>query len=269
MDDNTSRFQYIDTVIRVIENHNSHYGNKMLVKLLLSIDRGKAFVEAKETIDYAIERVHAQDDSVLVGIDFSGNFQAGRFVDFVSLLEKARAAGLKITVHVAESMELSGLTAVKSDNKDFIDDDSSKFTIMGGKGSRNNNDDEDNDDETSVIFNFRPDRMGHAIFLGKKHWNTLINRMKEDKAIPIEICPTSNFYTTGVRSYSDLPHVRKLIDLGYPISINTDDAGLFMTSLTQEFVHVKQSFGLTIQDMYDLSGKYVVDNNICNDRLHD
>jgi adenosine deaminase len=92
--------EYTDLVTSVIEAHNLRHSDSMTVRLLLSIDRSKSIDENAETLDIAV-RVSSRD-SVVIGVDFSGNPHNGRFDDFVSMLRICRDAGLFITVHAAE-----------------------------------------------------------------------------------------------------------------------------------------------------------------------
>jgi adenosine deaminase len=80
--------------------HNKHYGDRMLVRLLISIDRSKSFQENEETIELALG-VRTRSD-VVVGIDLSGNPLKESFVNFLTLLERCRNMGMFITVHTAE-----------------------------------------------------------------------------------------------------------------------------------------------------------------------
>jgi adenosine deaminase len=92
--------EYCELVTSVIEAHNLRHGDTMTVRLLLSIDRSKSIDENAETLEIAVRMLSR--DSVVVGVDFSGNPHSGRFDDFVSMLRICRDAGLFITVHAAE-----------------------------------------------------------------------------------------------------------------------------------------------------------------------
>ena len=71
----------------------------------------------------------------------------------------------------------------------------------------------------------------------------------------IEICPTTSYYLLGLKSFSDHPHIRKLIKHSYPFSINTDDSGLFSTSLTKEITHMFDAIDdLTIFQLLEMEG---------------
>jgi adenosine deaminase len=69
--------------------------------------------------------------------------------------------------------------------------------------------------------------------------------------IPVECCPTSNVMTLELAKYfhGDLvhglkchPRLKSWIDNGYPISINTDDPGIFNTDSTNELVLLADAF---------------------------
>lgn len=63
-----------------------------------------------------------------------------------------------------------------------------------------------------------------------------------DENISIEACPSSNLCVGGFRRYDNLPLMR-LIDKKIPISINTDDKGVFSTSIEQEYALIALSMG--------------------------
>ena len=83
----------------------------------------------------------------------------------------------------------------------------------------------------------------------------MLEMHNKHEAPAIEICPTSNLITLGLKSYSQHPHIKKWLDLNYPISLNTDDRGVFNTTLTQELLHVQKSMGLDIADIVKILGK--------------
>jgi adenosine deaminase len=87
-------------LVSTIEMHNKHYGDRMLVRLLISIDRSKSVEENEETVELALG-VRTRSD-VVVGIDLSGNPLKESFVNFLPLLERCRNMGMSITVHTAE-----------------------------------------------------------------------------------------------------------------------------------------------------------------------
>lgn len=78
---------------------------------------------------------------------------------------------------------------------------------------------------------------------------------KKGQAVPIEICPTSNLITLGHDSYDDHPFLSQWLAVDYPISINTDDRGIFNTSLTLELLRVKDDLGVGLADLVQIMGK--------------
>ncbi|CAG9839468.1 unnamed protein product [Diabrotica balteata] len=130
------------------------------------------------------------------------------------LFEKARQAGLKTAIHCAE---------VK------------------------------NDEEVSKILKFGPDRIGHGIFLHPHHGGSQENwDLYCEKKIPLECCLTSNVLSESVEHYGE-HHIQKWIDLRLPFSINTDDKGVFATTLSKEYEHVLRHFKLTPQELWNIS----------------
>ena len=76
---------------------------------------------------------------------------------------------------------------------------------------------------------------------GDKHWLALVGEMQgllrqrlEKQRICIEANPTSNLLIGGYAAYEELPY-EKLVAEGLSVSLNTDDPGLFATSLAAEY----------------------------------
>jgi len=83
------------------------------------------------------------------------------------------------------------------------------------------------------------ERIGHGI---RAVDDPELMRHLRDEQIPLEISITSNVRTGAVGSYGHHP-VRKLFDAGVPITLNTDDPGVFDTDLTQEYTIASDMFG--------------------------
>jgi aminodeoxyfutalosine deaminase len=71
----------------------------------------------------------------------------------------------------------------------------------------------------------------------------LMRRLREEQ-IPLEICITSNLKTGAVGSLTSHP-VKRLFDAGIPITLNTDDPGVFETDLAREFGLARRVFGFS------------------------
>lgn len=60
------------------------------------------------------------------------------------------------------------------------------------------------------------------------------------RGIGIEVNPTSNLLVGHYHDFSQLPY-RALVDAGLRVSINTDDPGVFGTSLPAEFARLRRA----------------------------
>eukprot|EP01042_Synura_sphagnicola_P022860 gene22860-29134_t len=106
---------YLQLVVQTIAEYNKKTidedevttTEKMLVKLVISMDRSKKFVDAEEILSLVERYRHYEDQQVIVGVDFSGNPLGGRFQDFAPVFTEARKLNLNITVHTAELSSLS------------------------------------------------------------------------------------------------------------------------------------------------------------------
>ena len=114
------------------------------------------------------------------------------------------------------------------------------FTIHAGEAS--------GADSVYDAIRFGAKRIGHGVRSIEDP--SLINLIKE-KDITLEICPTSNICTSVYDKISDIP-IKKFIDVGINITINTDDPVICNTTLKDEIDLVKNNFGLTNEDLVKL-----------------
>ena len=112
------------------------------------------------------------------------------------------------------------------------------FTVHAGEAGSH----ADIDDAIS----FGASRIGHGI-KAITNFDTMENLKK--KNIPLEICFTSNVNTKAVQSYMDHP-IKRLIDSGVEITINTDNRTVSDTTLSKEYAKLSKYFGFDIQDFY-------------------
>lgn len=91
------------------------------------------------------------------------------------------------------------------------------------------------------------ERVGHGI---RAVEDPVLMRYLSDHQIPLEVCPTSNVCTGAVSSIASHP-VRQLYDAGIPITIGTDDPGLFRCNLSGEYECLKK-LGLGPRALQDI-----------------
>lgn len=89
------------------------------------------------------------------------------------------------------------------------------------------------------------------------HGHRIIDDLKlcqlaKEKQILLEICPTSNVQCQTVSSYPKHP-VKKLYELGVPVSINTDNMTLAGVHLEDEYRHCINEMGFTKKDLIQMN----------------
>lgn len=128
---------------------------------------------------------------------------------FAPLFEKAKKSGLHITVH-------SGEADVP---------DAAQFVL-------------------NAINYLGAERIGHGLQIHKSQ--TAMEEVKR-RQIPLELCPTSNWLTNAVPTKEAHPF-RQLMEFGVPVTINSDDPGVFDTNLVKEYELLHTLHGLTRAD---------------------
>lgn len=85
------------------------------------------------------------------------------------------------------------------------------------------------------------ERIGHGLSAVR---DPSVMALLRECQIPLEVCLTSNVCTGLVPSFQDHP-LPAFMDAGLKITLNSDDPGLFGTSLENEFESAAAHFGLT------------------------
>jgi aminodeoxyfutalosine deaminase len=101
----------------------------------------------------------------------------------------------------------------------------------------------------SALTHLRAERIGHGTSAVRDP-NLLAHLAGE--GIPVEVCPTSNLRTRAVAALAEHPFPR-LLDAGVPVTLATDDPGMFHTDLNREYLLVHEHFGLSRGDLADLA----------------
>ena len=84
------------------------------------------------------------------------------------------------------------------------------------------------------------ERIGHGIAAARDP--RLLDHLRE-RAIPLEVCPTSNVRTRSVPSLAEHP-LPALVAAGVPVTINSDDPPMFATTLNAEYAVAADLLGL-------------------------
>lgn len=138
----------------------------------------------------------------VVGIDLAGTERDAMeqkpqgMAKYRGLYERARAAGLKTTVHTGET---------------------------AGTGS---------DGVGLVVEELQPQRIGHGIRAAQ---DDAVMRLLQQRDVTLEICPSSNLHTRAVESLSELRDIlQRFWDRGVKFTINTDGPYLLNTNMRRE-----------------------------------
>jgi len=107
----------------------------------------------------------------------------------------------------------------------------------------------DEKDTEILLYDVPIDRIGHGTFISKN--KTFVDHVLAEK-IPIECCLTSNLVSQTCKDFKS-HHFKFWYDQSHPVSICTDDKGVFETTLNQEYEIVKDTFDLDIPDLVKIS----------------
>lgn len=83
-------------------------------------------------------------------------------------------------------------------------------------------------------------RIGHGVRCLEDP--ALVEELRARETV-LEVCPTSNVCLGLFPSFADHP-LPRLLDAGLIVTLNSDDPPMFNTTLTQEYEHAAQTFGL-------------------------
>jgi adenosine deaminase len=90
-------------------------------------------------------------------------------------------------------------------------------------------------------LSFGAKRIGHGVRSVED--GALLSRLAES-GVTLELCPTSNLNTRVFERIEDYP-LRKLIDAGVRVTLNTDNTSVSNTTLAREYQLIADTFLLT------------------------
>lgn len=175
------------------------------VGLIYIAQRTKPVAVADKVLSFAIE-AHQSRPELVVGVDLADNEAGFDPAPFAPHFMRAKKAGLGITIHAGEAAISEAAANV-----------------------------------LTAIEKLGAERIGHGIQI--VHNAEVLKRVTHEGVL-LEICPTSNVLTNSVATLKDHP-IRRLIDAGVKVCVNTDDPGVFDYDLTHEYRALAESHGFT------------------------
>ena len=173
----------------------------LAVGLIGIVQKTLSLADAAYTVDFIIESA-----DTFVALDFADR-DTHPLRAYVPMVEKAKSAGLHLTVHAGEE------PGTAAQVREAIE-------ILGAE------------------------RIGHGIHIIS---DPAVLALVRDKGIPLEVCPTSNWLCNSVPSTQAHP-IRRLLDAGVPVTINSDDPSLFGIDLCHEYELLQREHGFSAAD---------------------
>ncbi|KAK6333369.1 hypothetical protein TWF718_011183 [Orbilia javanica] len=219
--------KYITTILSTIDSFQSE---TMRTKLILAIDRQNTKEEALDTVELAIKY---KSEGIVVGVDLCGNPAAGDVRIFREAFKKAKQNDLGITLHFAE-IERQPIK-----------------------------------DELDILLSFEPQRLGHAIHIERmmssqshragNHMDDRILREIRQRKLCIELCLSCNVYAkmlpdrhgNGNGSFQD-HHFKYWWKTDCPVALGTDDVGVFLSDLSNEYYLASTHFRVNKYELWHL-----------------
>ncbi|TQM42965.1 adenosine deaminase [Pseudonocardia cypriaca] len=105
------------------------------------------------------------------------------------------------------------------------------------------------DEVWAAVTELGAERIGHGI--GAAGDPRLLEHLAEH-GIPLEVCPTSNLRTAAVRDIAEHP-LPALVAAGVPVTLATDDPGMFHTDLNAEYLLCHEVFDMGIAELAEIA----------------
>lgn len=186
----------------------------------------------------AIIRGFSKVSSVKVNLIFCmmRNFNFEENLKIIELTERFLGHGV-VGIDLAGN-EAKYKTASFKELFRIIRDRGMPFTIHAGEA--------DSYESVAEAISFGAKRIGHGIRSIES--DSVVDKLVGEK-ITLEICPSSNIDTDIVPSMKLHP-VKKLLDKGVKVTINTDNRTVSNTTLEREYQSLKEAFGFTNDDFF-------------------
>ena len=217
-------------------------------------EQGLAYAEIRFAPQLHCERGLTQDEVVEAAV--CGMRRSGFDASFILCCMRGKDNLQKnlLTVEVASrflgkgvcAIDLAGAEALYSTDSfaevfEYARSLSIPFTIHAGEA----------DGPASVFraISFGAKRIGHGVRSAED--GELLKRLAESGVV-LELCPTSNLNTRVFERIEDYP-LRKLLDAGVCVTVNTDNTAVSNTSLAREYRLLAETFSLTDSELRQLT----------------
>ena len=191
-----------EAIIRGRDRATAKY--PIAVGMIAIIQRILPFAEGEKVASFVID-----NRKTFVGLDLADNEIGFDSKPFAPLFQRAKAAGLHLTVHSGE--------ADVPDSPEFV---RTAVEVLGAE------------------------RIGHGVQI---YQSPEMIEFIRSRGIPLELCPTSNWLTHAVTDLKKHPF-KQLMDSGVRVTINSDDPGVFGIDLSNEYRVLHEGLGLTLED---------------------
>jgi adenosine deaminase len=155
-----------------------------------------------------------ENQNSFVGIDLAGDEAGVSALGFKNLFRNISDAGLGITIHGGEAL-------FKESAQNVLE----SIEVLGAR------------------------RIGHGIQIASDP--NILKKVAMSGAV-LEVCPTSNALTGAVASIKAHP-VRKLLDAGVKVTINSDDPTFFGINLTSEYELLAREFNFSFHEFEQMN----------------
>lgn len=149
-----------------------------------------------------------------VAVDLADNEESFDPKAFAPLFLRAKKSGLHVTIHSGETPnDLAGQWMIDS------------------------------------IESLGAERIGHGVQCIN---HPAVIEILKSRNIPLEVCPLSNWLTQAFPTFNDHP-LRKLYDAGVPLTLNSDDPGIFGSTLTDDYDIAQKHHGFGVDEFKKLN----------------
>lgn len=203
---------------------------------LLHLEKGLSIEEVIQSVVEGMEKATSQYDiegGIIVSILKTMAFdQINDVIDAASLYIDRGVVAIDLA-----GSELPGFSHDFIDYIAYAKQKGLHVTIHAGENGYGQN-------VTDAILLLHAERIGHGIYIAN---DSKAYALTKEQEVLLEICPTSNVQTKGVKSMETHP-IRAFYDDDVLISINTDNRTVSNTTMTKEIELTMETFQMNEED---------------------